>query len=581
MYTQDQMQGGAGSGQRRIAAGRSADDLDAPSSPRAVRTAPSLERVVSQLLLVAEATGSLPRGDGLRQAPIADLQVQYAHVDTVTGDEPALQAPALSLLLGALLPAIRADRDLRALLEEVRCIGADGAMAERLCRALFGGGEAPPPPLSAPDEPESAALTHREIAVLREATRAVGQCDIAEKLGISSRTVGTHFENIYRKLGVNKPLQAVMKAIERGYIGLETLTQPCVHGAGGLAQRLVEGPSSAAYSEDSVQGSPDEGILEARNAAGTCADRAEVSRICADTGLLLLLFSAALAAYEAGGAAPEAGRSSLLGRLSISGEFQPFGGDFLCDARSIVVAPAHSQSRGFTPGHIFVADLQPAPHGLNGCRILEFTAAGRFVRCFAGARELRASLFGAVSLAFAGDGRLLATTGGLMAGIVAFTKGARRAERFAEGSFEFVSSSPGSHGGHVYAASPLGLHRFATGGQPVGEMIEWLSPGQCAGLAASDGGSVGALFRSGRGSRVELYNAEGTLHRVFAAPEGASSLACDARGLWVTACPEKGTVHWLDRMGKVVRTQSLPAGILPVEAAGCDGQSLIVRGRAL
>jgi DNA-binding CsgD family transcriptional regulator len=43
--------------------------------------------------------------------------------------------------------------------------------------------------------------------------------EIAERLGISAHTVGSHVKNLYRKLDVHCAAAAVMKALELGAIG--------------------------------------------------------------------------------------------------------------------------------------------------------------------------------------------------------------------------------------------------------------------------------------------------------------------------------------------------------------------------
>jgi DNA-binding NarL/FixJ family response regulator len=55
-------------------------------------------------------------------------------------------------------------------------------------------------------------LTARETEVLRLLAEGLEQKDIAGQLFISRRTVGTHIENITRKLGVRSRAQAVALA---------------------------------------------------------------------------------------------------------------------------------------------------------------------------------------------------------------------------------------------------------------------------------------------------------------------------------------------------------------------------------
>ena len=72
--------------------------------------------------------------------------------------------------------------------------------------------------LRAADEPleRKAALTPREAEVLGLLAEGLRQVEIAARLGIRSRTVGTHIEHILRKLGVHSRAQAVVLALRSG-----------------------------------------------------------------------------------------------------------------------------------------------------------------------------------------------------------------------------------------------------------------------------------------------------------------------------------------------------------------------------
>jgi two-component system response regulator NreC len=73
------------------------------------------------------------------------------------------------------------------------------------------------PPKTGPDaliEP----LTPREIAVLKLLAGAASNREIAERLGISPRTVETHLANIYGKLLVRGRTEAMLWAIRAGMV---------------------------------------------------------------------------------------------------------------------------------------------------------------------------------------------------------------------------------------------------------------------------------------------------------------------------------------------------------------------------
>jgi PAS domain S-box-containing protein len=62
-------------------------------------------------------------------------------------------------------------------------------------------------------------LTRRELEVLQLATAGFSGGEIADKLDVRESTIKTHFEHIYRKLGVHDRSAAVAEAIRQGLIG--------------------------------------------------------------------------------------------------------------------------------------------------------------------------------------------------------------------------------------------------------------------------------------------------------------------------------------------------------------------------
>jgi DNA-binding NarL/FixJ family response regulator len=65
-------------------------------------------------------------------------------------------------------------------------------------------------------------LTKREEEVLRLLAEGLSQDAIAKRLVISAKTVGTHIENILRKLGVHSRTEAVARAYRDELIALES-----------------------------------------------------------------------------------------------------------------------------------------------------------------------------------------------------------------------------------------------------------------------------------------------------------------------------------------------------------------------
>jgi DNA-binding NarL/FixJ family response regulator len=69
-----------------------------------------------------------------------------------------------------------------------------------------------------PPEPDTGPLTQRELEVLELAARGLTNHEIAQRLTISVRTVEAHLTHIYNKLGVASRTEAVVRAIQRGWI---------------------------------------------------------------------------------------------------------------------------------------------------------------------------------------------------------------------------------------------------------------------------------------------------------------------------------------------------------------------------
>jgi DNA-binding NarL/FixJ family response regulator len=65
-----------------------------------------------------------------------------------------------------------------------------------------------------------AALTPRELEILRFISEGLTLASIGNRLGISPRTVESHVGKLYRKLAVNTRVQAVSRAVSLGLIDL-------------------------------------------------------------------------------------------------------------------------------------------------------------------------------------------------------------------------------------------------------------------------------------------------------------------------------------------------------------------------
>lgn len=64
-------------------------------------------------------------------------------------------------------------------------------------------------------------LTHRELEVLKLATKGMSNRDISDELGIGLRTVKGYFESIFKKTGVRSRTEAVLMALKQGWVSLQ------------------------------------------------------------------------------------------------------------------------------------------------------------------------------------------------------------------------------------------------------------------------------------------------------------------------------------------------------------------------
>ena len=58
------------------------------------------------------------------------------------------------------------------------------------------------------------SLTNREVEILRRVTSGLTNRQLAEELGISTRTIDAHLRSVYAKLGVKSRSAATRYAIE-------------------------------------------------------------------------------------------------------------------------------------------------------------------------------------------------------------------------------------------------------------------------------------------------------------------------------------------------------------------------------
>ncbi len=183
--------------------GEAADGIEA------VLKARSLQPDVILLDLV------MPRQDGIEAIREIKQENPNARILVITSfaeDEkvfPAIKAGALGYLLKDSSPQelLRAIRDV----DQGRS-SLHPTIALKLMRELGRPSDLPPT-----KEP----LTEREVEVLRLVAQGLTNQEIAEKLVISERTVGTHVSNILEKLHLANRTQAALYALREGLASLD------------------------------------------------------------------------------------------------------------------------------------------------------------------------------------------------------------------------------------------------------------------------------------------------------------------------------------------------------------------------
>ena len=153
---------------------------------------------------------AMPRGNGLEATRHVAAEIPGTRVLVLTAHEdqdhviPLLEAGAIGYLpktvgLNELLGAIRAASRRESVLPP--------AIASVVVRHLSGEVEQTP----------GAALTAREMEVLRVVSQGRSNHQVARELGLSVRTVEAHLTHIYNKLGVGSRTEAALLAQREGW----------------------------------------------------------------------------------------------------------------------------------------------------------------------------------------------------------------------------------------------------------------------------------------------------------------------------------------------------------------------------
>jgi len=74
-----------------------------------------------------------------------------------------------------------------------------------------------------PDRNIYSGLNEREVDLLKLMAKGLDNGEIADKLGLSLRTVQVNLRNIFQKLGVSSRIEAVLYALREGLVTLDTM----------------------------------------------------------------------------------------------------------------------------------------------------------------------------------------------------------------------------------------------------------------------------------------------------------------------------------------------------------------------
>jgi DNA-binding CsgD family transcriptional regulator len=434
----------------------------------------------------------------------------------------------------------------------------DGETLKVLFHGLFPGQKSTP--YHNPDG--TPILTLREVEVLRQAACDLTREEIAARLHITPRTVGTHLTNIYAKLHVQRPMQAVARAISMGYLDIDAFRMVALAGNNSPREyRLFDTLTSEAQAVDH-------------------APLDTAIRPLAEFGLLLLLLAgkmAHLAVVEA--QARPLPRAVVCEVDSVGRLVRTFGSDRLFGRTGLVVAPPRAARQGFHPGHLFVTSQQIAVSGLNLSALHEFTPEGQFVRTFCGGREIGTRLASSPPGVFHPDGRLLVACGSSTDALLAFRRGGATVRRFANIICGQVSVGPF---GAIYAAhvSTVGgcIRVYDAGGRLLRTFGSTPAGAGYSGLAVDSRGHVWVNYDENDAFALREFGSDGTLRRTLPLPGlGRGCLAVDERDHLYVPCPRGGDIKILTPDGNVVRRIGLRGRLTPTSVAvGTAGQLYIV-----
>ncbi len=435
----------------------------------------------------------------------------------------------------------------------------DGETLRILFQSLF------PKQRSVPnlDSDGTPILTGREVDILREAACGITNEEIATRLNIALRTVTTHFSRIYKKLNVQRPMQAVARAISMGYLNLDVLD--IIAGASHTSARNYRLFDTLVSNMSPL----DQGIHDT------------TFRPLAEFGLLLMILAGRAAAQEKADETQVKLRHAAICGLDSRGKvIQVFGAEHLRGICGMAVAPRQAARQGFTPGHLFVVgDTGHPQNGLNTVSIREFTPEGRFIREFCGGREIGTRLVSGCAT-FHADGRLLVASGSSTDAILAFRRGGATVRRFANtipssfcvrpsGEIYMVHGSSAGNTIRVLDAAGKIQHKF--GLTPAGVNY--------SGIVVNSQGHTWIIRTENEAVTLAEFAPDGTQLRTLSLPGLLfAHLAVDRHDRLYVPCRRSGDVKVLSPDGKLVHQFDLRGKIAPYAVAISDEGRIWVTG---
>jgi DNA-binding CsgD family transcriptional regulator len=494
-----------------------------------------------------------------------------ALADPECGPDPAFPNVPCATPKNPAFPSFLDDLDsLRALITQIHAwIDADPRHAEllTLLRAGFGDGELlrvlfhnlfpEQPPRRALNPDGTPILSDREVEVLQATCADLAYDDIAQRLHISKKTVSRHFDNIYKKLQVNRPMQAVARAISMGYLSLSAFQVQTQ--ASHCALRDFELFDSSLSQLD---------IMPQSGPQATAV--AETQRRLATFGMLLMTLSEATIhvtkSVQRFRDLPPCALCEIDARNRV---VRRFGQETLRSVRDVAVAPPIAQQHGFTPGNLFVAETRGRLQNLNRSIIIEYRPDGQFVRAFCGSDELGTRLAEVVSIAFGSDGRLLAASGGQTDAILAFADGGATVCRFADVIPKQICTGPD---GNIYAVQHSGIGSRIRVFDPCGQLVSTLGGtpplSSYNGLAVNSQGHIFVIRTENDLGIIEEYDASGEMLHTHSIPGLESGyLAVDALDRLYVPCRHSRDIKVLSPDGVIVRQVSMQHKLIPVAVA--------------